>query len=881
MLYTPATAQPPTSTTAGISTLTIPTGSSSPTTGPLVLALSIDPAASQDPYQLNFLLTTTYAGDPADLTYTLPASAGVYRVASLSPVYGTGLDNLYVALQNGAIPGTFTLTISATDGTHTATAYATLTVATPGGSTIPPAITNGEYSVFAWPASLTLPLDTSATVTVGPYPPAPPLAPLSYTVSGLPSDVLIVPGPITEFFEWQLTFYTSASTAPGIYNLTVTGSWTADPYAPPPANASWAASATLQLTVDPSYSPPSPNYAAPVRGRTYGVVGTRTRAGHVLRALAMPVQPNSPAQVNWRHLFRAYKLAWKSLGPGGANNAPTLSVDPQTAWLMQNLTYNGILTAGLEILGVQAQGTLGPCATGEAFQLLCQTTRAQLNLPPLPTPQVADQYLSFPATPYSQTLGQFTVSVAGNPAPSPTVPGITLLITWQATPLPPAPTAFSAGAAGLDITTTAPTLHYATVVVLLPAAATATWSAGNATFTVPTWSTFASVVGDLLTTTGFAPAGFNVTAAVITANTTNSVTIAMSGNPGPQTTPGLAAIAHVDADWYIAQITCSPNPSTPTGSITLYFYFTDADGLETDHITIDATAGTVSVAFPSPAYTLFLGMRAACTLGPGYEVLGFILQPQWSGVTTQPDQIPGGTVPYLYEITASPQYTSGSGKPSRDKWRVLGFFPNSPILDSSATLGGSIDPAAVLTAWRAKFNDTPDSGYIAFEICLVNPADGTASPAISATASFKAGTATGIDYTSSTCPYFRLATNSQGATGAPGDTITISFVYMSVSYHLCLFETDANSQTGPAAYTATLPYDTTTATYPPLPAWLSLTFGTPTQTAPAEYAQAAHTWYTEYTLHLSGAAPAGTYTIRLGGELPTQKTGTTLTLTVT
>ena len=34
----------------------------------------------------------------------------------------------------------------------------------------------------------------------------------------------------------------------------------------------------------------------------------------------------------------------------------------------------------------------------------------------------------------------------------------------------------------------------------------------------------------------------------------------------------------------------------------------------------------------------------------------------------------------------------------------------------------------------------------------------------------------GIDYTSSTCPYFRLATNSQGATGAPGDTITISFL---------------------------------------------------------------------------------------------------------
>ena len=881
MLYSPQFATNPTTVTAGLTTFDIPADSSSPTSGPLVLTLSIDPNAPQQPYQINFLLTVAYDGDPTALTVTLPTLAGTYAVADNSPIALQNPANLYVALQNSAIPGTWTLTITATDGVDTASAYATLTCDTPSGSTVPTAPTNGEYSVFTWPTSLTLGLDTSASVTAGPYPPLPPLAPLSYSVSGHPPDVLIVPGPITKYGDWQLTFYTSPTTAAGVYNVTVTGFWVADPLAPPPANADWTASIVLQLTVNPSYVAPMLNFAAPVRGRNYGIVGGRSRAGHVLRALSMPLQPNTAAQVNWRHQFRTYKLQWKSIGPGGANNTPSLSVDPQTAWLMQNLTFNGILTPGPTVHGVQTQGTLGPCATGEAFQMLCQTTRAQLNLPPLPTPPVTDQYLAFPTSPYTATLGQFNVTIAGITAPSSTVPGITLRVTWAASPLPAAPSAFGATASGLILATSDPSHVYDTITVLPPSPATATATSSTATFTIPSWNTYASVVGDKLTTTGFSPSGYNVTDAVITANTLNSVTIAVGSNPGPMTTAGMASIADVIEDDYVSQITCSPTPATPTGPITLNFHFTDGLGTHTGSLTLDATAGAVSVAFPSPNYQLMLGMRVAVSLGPSFEVLGFIIQPKWSGHALQPNQVPGGTVPFLYQISASPQYTSGSKKPGPASWRVLGFFPNSPVLDNSATLGSAIDGAAVLAAWKAKFNDSPATGYIGIRVCLVNPADGTAGQSISATASFAAGTDKGIDFASSTAPYFTLATNNQGAQGAPGDTITISYTFGSVSYHLCLFETDYNGQAGPAAYTASLPYDSTYAGYPPLPAWLTLTFATPTQTAPTEYPQVANTWYTEYSLALDLSAPAGLYTLELTGSTPTKTLRARLILTVT
>src|SRR5271157_353588 len=81
----------------------------------------------------------------------------------------------------------------------------------------------------------------------------------------------------------------------------------------------------------------------------------------------------------------------------------------------------------------------------------------------------------------------------------------------------------------------------------LGTATTATWAANIASFTFPTPLPTNAVVGALLTTTAFVPAGYNVTnASLLTVNAgTGVITVALVGNPGasPATTRGTGSVA--------------------------------------------------------------------------------------------------------------------------------------------------------------------------------------------------------------------------------------------------------------------------------------------------------------------------------------------------
>ena len=870
MLYTPMPASSATTMTVGIYTIDIPDDSSDPSSGDLYAYWAIDPTLTQSIDTISLPVTivdNTGVTTGQTATLSVESSAAAVDFYDDNAVSGT---NIHITPNQAASPGTYTITLTVMDNGLTATAYINFTIAATSGTTDPPSVSNGQYSVWVWPPTGTIDLNDSIIFRAGLYYPNPVLLPITFTLGTLPDGVFATPGPILVNNEIAVTLYTSDNTPASTSTITITGTWTADPTSPPPANSSYTASFTFQLIVDPNYIPPNPSFLAPVRGRSFGIVGGRSRAGHVLRRFAQPLNPRTPNQMMARATFRSAKLNWQSIGPFGANNTPTLDVDPQSAWLMQNLTYNGILTPGVTIGTVQAEGTLGPCSSPEAYQTMVQINRTNLNLSPLPTPAINNQYLAFPASPYSGTIGVFTVTVSGFTTPQTNQSGILLTIAWDHSPLPDAPTDLTSAASTLLATVGDIQTNFDYVDSFGPGAATATATDTTITYTQSFIELFTDISGELLTASGFAPDAYNVTNAVVLSNTEFTITVGIDSNPGPMTMSGMISGVEVIENDYSASITVVATPSTTAGSYTLHLTWTDVDGAQSLDITLSATAGVPAVAFPCARYQLWTGASASLSLGPDYVPFGIVLTPVWSGVMSIPNQIPGGDVPFIYEITASDLYTAGQTKPDVSAWLVILF-----------TAAEALFPDEVLGAWEATYGDLADSGYIGFLIQAMNPADGTVGPAVACTVHYVLGTATAIDFPTSTCPFFQLATQTQGATGAPGSTITISYILGGTDYPLVLFETDSNGQLGPAAYTATLPYDANTATYPDLPPWLSVTFGTPTETAIAPYPQQADTWYTSYSVTLASDAPAGSMPILLTGSQSTQTSRATLTVTIT
>lgn len=118
----------------------------------------------------------------------------------------------------------------------------------------------------------------------------------------------------------------------------------------------------------------------------YGVVTSRGASGPWMRRLSFPVQTNTPAAGNWRHIFLTTKQNWLALGPGGVDYVFTNGIAPQQAWAAVAAYYFGILEAGLNENGVISMARLIGCATEDAYYTMVQANRASLGLAPLPTP---------------------------------------------------------------------------------------------------------------------------------------------------------------------------------------------------------------------------------------------------------------------------------------------------------------------------------------------------------------------------------------------------------------------------------------------------------------------------------------------------------------
>ena len=118
----------------------------------------------------------------------------------------------------------------------------------------------------------------------------------------------------------------------------------------------------------------------------YGVVTSSGASGPWMRRLSFPVQTNTPAAGNWRHIFLTTKQNWLAAGPGGVDYVFTDGIAPQQAWSAAAAYYFGILKAGLNENGVTSMSRLIGCATADAYYTMVQANRTSLGLAPLPTP---------------------------------------------------------------------------------------------------------------------------------------------------------------------------------------------------------------------------------------------------------------------------------------------------------------------------------------------------------------------------------------------------------------------------------------------------------------------------------------------------------------
>jgi hypothetical protein len=75
--------------------------------------------------------------------------------------------------------------------------------------------------------------------------------------------------------------------------------------------------------------------------------------------------------------------------------------------------------------------------------------------------------------------------------------------------------------------------------------ATATATPTTITFALATGAYTNSLIGQMLTSAGYAPAGYNVTDAPILSNTDTTVTVASTNNPAAMTTAGIAAVIDI------------------------------------------------------------------------------------------------------------------------------------------------------------------------------------------------------------------------------------------------------------------------------------------------------------------------------------------------
>ena len=263
-------------------------------------------------------------------------------------------------------------------------------------------------------------------------------------------------------------------------------------------------------------------------------------------------------------------------------------------------------------------------------------------------------------------------------------------------------TSVNAGTGVMDVALPAQPLGTATAAV---------WQntgGGRLSFTFPTPLPSNAVVGGLLTTTGFVPAAYNVTNAVITSINAGAVRVSLATNPGADTALGTGS-AGPGASTATSTGTLNPPATTTangTGSVPTGFTYTEAVTNNNSNVTVGS--GTITAYLQTPANTVFesaFGTNWTCTT-PGFGGVGPIIcaynSTLASGATasalTLGFQIPSGTV-YGTTIQSSATVTNSTlADPAPSNNTSLSSVIVEPTSASDLSVSMSVAPTPVFVS---------------------------------------------------------------------------------------------------------------------------------------------------------------------------------------
>jgi len=546
--------------------------------------------------------------------------------------------------------------------------------------------------------------------------------------------------------------------------------------------------------------PPKKSKTGIVRGKWAGAYGVRARGPQV--------NARAPMQMLWRQVFAAAKRNWLSIGPGGANNAPTNGVDPQTAWAVQSDMYFGIVQPGWLENGVQTEDTLIGCSSAEAYQVMVQNTFAALDQGQAPTPVVTERAGTASGSTVTATAGALTLTVTPLPTYE-TAPltaiyevAISVAVSAYATPatdtqngnqywnFQPNQLPLTQGGQAVAATETqnppgwvGPVYDADWSISSLPSGVTATigGQAFPATLTPIEMVSF----GVIFSASATATAGsYSITLTAVCNGVTNLcyitlVVYASAANtyildagslpagcvatftPAALIPNNYAAEPAITASGTLAlTIPNTATPATDTFSVSAI----GPSSTATASPTITVSAITLTANTPPPVWNLPNTMSVGTIYDSGYNVTGFLLTYSWlptSQYQTQPWtwtgsgwDAPGSAVqPGLWQITASDQYASSYSPPAVSSW--------TPILITGPLLP---EPSDVLAAWVAQYGDLPDSGHIGFQMVYIDPVTGTVGPPLSAKATWQVGTLKGMPLSLWPGPQFGFYDATSGGT---------------------------------------------------------------------------------------------------------------------
>ena len=280
---------------------------------------------------------------------------------------------------------------------------------------------------------------------------------------------------------------------------------------------------------------------------------------------------------------------------------------------------------------------------------------------------------------------------------------------------------------------------------------------------------------------------------------------AQPSQPDPSTAPLTIVMSDTGSNGWLTSAVISGAPSgvsatwDDTGTDTTYFNTPDSSACDLNmtvhvptgqaagpcNLTLSFTAGgspqTQTLAFvitnngvqlvtPCPFFAFPTSMGCQTILDSSMNVTGFLLNYVWVGSYTYPMYRFGVGIPGIWEITASPAYSSSYSPPDPASWQ--------PILFSGPNLPAATD---VLTAWTSLFGDLPAAGNIKFQAAYIDPTTCASGPALSCSATWDTGTLKGASLASWSGPKFELS-------GYPGtfnitvpDTLTLSAVVYGVN----------------------------------------------------------------------------------------------------